>query len=295
MDTKQIKGGLNYEDKGIRAFSSEKRFGSVSPLILPKEGLGRKPNKILNQETTDFCASFSGAAMRSYTEKINLDPYWLWAIAAYLRGSYTEWGLTLPQIAKALTKKGIVEEIEQPFNINNKDRDFLANIINYPQDLEEKAKKHIGGSYFWVQGPYDNFDNIRNTLYLNRGKDLVVITGCEWKMSWLSAEKGIIKEYDPKEMWFGHAFIFIDFKEIDGIPYLIGQLSSGEGIGDKGLFYFSREIVNSPLFRFGSLIITDDNPEAMKKLQWGFIQILTNYIAILKILVANKVGQIFYD
>ena len=292
----EIKGGLNYEKKGIRAFSSEKRFGSISPLVLPEKGLGRKPNKILNQGTTDFCASFSGAAMRSYTEKVNLDPYWLWAMAAYLRGSYKEWGLTLPQIAKALTKKGIVEEQEQLNTIKNKDRDFLANIENYPQGLEEKAKKHIGGSYYWVEGPYDNFDNIRNVLFLIKDKNLVVITGCEWKMSWLSTPNAIIDKYDPTEIYFGHAFIFIDFKNINGVDYLVGQLSGGEELGDKGLFYFSRSIVNSQLFRFGSIVINDDDPELMKKLQWNLIQILTNYIEILKRMIAEKtkkLGQLF--
>src|SRR3990167_10343085 len=134
------KGGLNYVKPTLRDFKYSQSFGAIDLSQLPKDGIGRKPTKILNQHSSDFCVSHGAAAMRSYTEKIELDPFWIWAKAAQIRGDWKQWGLTLPEIVDVLRKYGIIEEAEQPFNLLSKDRDFLAQYSNYP-DLTEKAKK----------------------------------------------------------------------------------------------------------------------------------------------------------
>jgi len=285
----KIKGGLNYVSPTIRDFKYSQSFGAVDLSQLPKDGIGRKPTKILNQFSSDFCTSFGSAAMRSFTEGVDLDPFWIWAKAAQIRGDWKQWGLTLPEIVDVLRKYGILEEAEQPFNLLSKDRDFLAQYSNYP-DLTEKAKKHIGGARFWVDGPYTFFDNCRSVLWQNRLDNLVILVGAEWHEEWSLASNGIItvQNYNPKSQWFGHAFVFIDFKQINGEDFLIAQLSNGEEFGDKGLFYFSREVVNSNAFRFGGVVVKDYDPELAKK-QWNIMaKILDLIYRIVKLMKEGK-------
>jgi len=290
----KIKGGLNYVSPTIRDFKYSQSFGAVDLSQLPKDGIGRKPTKILNQFSSDFCTSFGSAAMRSFTEGVDLDPFWIWAKAAQIRGDWKQWGLTLPEIVDVLRKYGILEEAEQPLNLLSKDRDFLAQYSNYP-DLTEKAKKHIGGARFWVDGPYTFFDNCRSVLWQNRLDNLVILVGAEWHEEWSFASNGIItvQNYNPKSQWFGHAFVFIDFKQINGEDFLIAQLSNGEEFGDKGLFYFSREVVNSNAFRFGGVVVKDYDPELAKK-QWNIMAKIVDLLyRIVKLMKEGKKEETF--
>ena len=292
----KIKGGLNYVSPTIRDFKYSQSFGAVDLSQLPKEGIGRKPTKILNQFSSDFCTAFGSVAMRSFTEKVDLDPFWIWAKAAQIRGDWKQWGLTLPEIVDVLRKYGILEEAEQPLNLLSKDRDFLAQYSNYP-NLTEKAKKHIGGARFWVDGPYTFFDNCRSVLWQNRLDNLVILVGAEWHEEWSLASNGIItaQNYNPKSQWFGHAFVFIDFKQINGEDFLIAQLSNGEEFGDKGLFYFSREVVNSNAFRFGGVVVKDYDPELAKR-QWNIIaKIVDLMYRLLKLMNERKKEETFIE
>ena len=285
--------GLQPTKRDIRDFSYSQQFGSVSPLVLPKEFYVSQPLDIKQQYGSDFCIGFASAAVREFTEGVILDPFFVWSQMAKLRGDWREWGMDLRTAAKVLTKIGIVEQKDQPYNLENKDRDFLANWENYPKELENKASDHKAISYFWIDGPYDFFDNIRSTLYLNKEEKRSVLVGAEWRPSWSSAIKGIVKTTDFSEMFFGHAFIFFGWKEIDNEPYLVAQLSNGKEFGDSGIFYFSRSVVNSNAFRFSGLTFKDFNQEDYKKTQFTLIQRLYDLIKIYQQLIKMKLGKVW--
>jgi hypothetical protein len=52
-----------------------------------------------------------------------------------------------------------------------------------------------------------------------------------------------------------HAFLFIDWCEIDGELFLIAQNSAGPLLGDKGFLYFPSEIVNREFAKWGSALM----------------------------------------
>lgn len=141
---------------------------------------------------------------------------------------------------------------------------FLANWENWPKELDEKAKLHKKQSYFAVDGPFDIFDNFRATLWQNREEKRSILTGALWKLEWTSAKKGVIPK-NAKIDRYGHAFKIYGQKVINGELHLVAQLSNGKNIGDGGIFYFPRSVVNKE-FSFGAYTFKDIDPDIIKRL-----------------------------
>lgn len=280
---KQVSFLKRHDPRRFRYQKYAKKFGAFDINLLPKEGMGKLPTAIKSQKSLDFCAAFANASVREDQEKVLLSPFPTWAYAAYLRGDYKSWGMDLENIRKAACKFGFVEEEEAKDYNADMNRDFLAQLKNYPPELLEKAKKHKAQSGFWIEDnwAYDRFDDMRMALWQN--KELSILTGVDFKFSWLNVPKGIIKDYNKTEQSFGHALKIYNFKEIDGEQYLVAQLSNGM-IGDNGLMYFSRKVINSPLFRFGALMFIDENPNDIKK-DWSiYVKILDTMIKVLELM-----------
>ena len=147
-------------------------------------------------------------------------------------------------------------------------RDEIANWENWPEELDEKAVKHAKESYFKINTHKDAFDAFRATLYANKSDKRSILTGVLWRNGWINAKGGIIDHTFSPAM-YGHAIKISGQKTIDGKLYLVGVLSNGTEIGDNGLFYFSREVVNND-FTFGAYCFIDMDPKEAKKVAWSF-------------------------
>lgn len=255
-----IKSGLRNTPVDKRDFSYKKVFGKLA--VLPEEDfLVGDPLEIKDQLDSDLCAAFGGSSASELQEGVTLSPEWLFAKAKELEGDFTTWGLDLRIVCKVLSKLGSLEKKDAPFTLAM-GRNFVADWSNWPLDLDKLAIIHKKKSYFNVN-PQDNlFDSIRQALWENKEFKRAVLTGCIWKPSWIYSDQGIVKD-QYEELGFGHAFIFIGQKKIDDKIYLVAQLSNGTSIGDNGLFYFSKEVVNKH-FKFGAYMFVDILPEEAK-------------------------------
>ncbi len=103
------------------------------------------------------------------------------------------------------------------------------------------------------------------------------MTGAKWKNEWNGAKNAIIPMTVHGTGGFGHAFIFNGFTEKDGKDYLIASLSNTENLGDKGKFYFSQEVVEKEIGKYGVMMFVDLDPEEVKK-QWTWYQKLYNWV-----------------
>lgn len=115
----------------------------------------------------------------------------------------------------------------------------------------------------------DVFDQIRLVLWINRFEKRSILTGAMWHNSWTYTSGGIIPKLYLDKGSFGHAFKIFGWKEIEKEPYLIAQLSNGSNVGDKGVCYFPRNVVNKE-FTYGNYTFSDMPPEEAKKLGWSF-------------------------
>lgn len=206
--------------------------------------------KIMNQLDLDFCSGFTTAELQKAIFAGDVDPYYQMAKIKQVRGEYKEWGANLRDACMSVIKYGSLPSLFAPFTYstggpNDKTRDFLANWLNYPIGLDDKASKNKDMGFFAVDGSNDSFDNIRSTLWLHRTERRAVTFGVFWHNEWTEVIGGIIPHVMPAGMFGGgHDMALIGQKTINGEVYLIGQQSWGATAGDKGFYYFPRAIVN---------------------------------------------------
>ena len=95
------------------------------------------------------------------------------------------------------------------------------------------------------------------------------MTGILFRTSWVILKDGIIpNEYNNDGV--PHAFRIVGVRKINGELYLVAPLTNGTLMGDKGVFYFPREVINKEL-NYGIYTFKDmDKQEAEYLLKHGY-------------------------
>lgn len=274
---KIVPGGLLPKPENKKPYSLTTVFGAPKIEDLPTgEFFVGEPMEIKNQDInypSDFCASYGASEVSEDQEMVSLVPEWTFAQAKRLIIEDNEltdeneiqnvihaWGLNLDDICRAAVHYGFLERDYDPFHCETEqrpERNFLADYRNWPVDLEMLGSEHRKNSFFECDGPYDTFDKLRAAMYLNRKERRSILTGAFWRRSWQDAKDGIIEDRDySNERGGGHAFKIFGQLIINGEIHLICQLSNGDKVGDKGLYYFPRGVVNKE-FTFGAYTFKD--------------------------------------
>lgn len=263
----QIQEGLRPTPKDLRDFSLGGVFGQMDVKLVPDEDfVVAEPLKIKNQKKTDMCTAFSLCAVSEDQEKVILDENFCFAKIKEQRGEYKGWGADLRSGCKVAKRIGFIPWSDTPFMWEGLGRNFVANWHNWKKfpKLLLKALKHKKESFFKVDGRYDLFDNLRVALWQNIAERRSIYTGCAWQKGWTYCKGGII----PKRITnsgIGHAVKIFGQKMINGEPYLMLQNSFGTQVGDKGIFYVPRNIINT-YFNYGAYMFKDMPPEIAKDL-----------------------------
>lgn len=265
-DTKKF-GGLLPLPEDQRDFSFSRLLGATKIEELPLgDYFVDEPMGIKDQGNSDFCAGYAGAAVKEDQEMVLLNPEYTWVQAKKAIGpeAYKSWGLNLRDLCLAGVNKGWIEQDMYPFQNQTEDRDYIANPANWSEELDMMAADHRAASFMVVDGPYDRFDNYRSAMYKNQMKRCSILTGAMWRPFWTRSVNGVVSRVGwQDEAGEGHAFKIFGQVLLDDIDhpgtktlYLAAQLSNTAAIGDAGVFYFPREIVNSE-FVFGEFMFTD--------------------------------------
>ena len=279
----KIRGGLLPLKPDARDFSVGAIFAPIDVSEIPDDfSLGKL--KVKDQGSSDFCSGYAVTSASELQEDVELSPLWQFAKTKELTGDWKSWGVNLRDACKSAVKFGSLPLNESPelapdwVSQRVWDRDDIANWTTWPAELDFKAEKHKKASYFSVsKGGYkDLFDAVQGELWRNREDKRGVVVGALWRPEWITAESGVISQEYGKE-GFGHAFLFIGKKTINGVPYLVAHLSNGD-IGDNGEFYFSRNVVNKEIGKYGAFMFNDLPADYYKKTYWSFWQKLTNFI-----------------
>ena len=252
---KQIHGGLRKLPKDNRDVKFGAVFGLHDLVDLPDEFTVAEPLEMLDQGETDTCAGHASIEVSEDQEGVPLDPLYQFAKAKQIEGDWTTWGCDLRVMAKSFTKYGSLDKAFAPYSIMNNPREIWANWANYDKKLDDMAAIHKKESFAFVHGPHDFFDDCRLTMYRNVDKKQTIFTGTMWCEEWTLSPNGVIT--DPGTPGFGHAVKFYGWTQIGGETYMKVQLSNGQDIGNKGLFYFSRKVINQCFADFGAIVFTD--------------------------------------
>ena len=266
-------GGLRKTLPDARDF----RLGNITKLPkledLPKTFI-LETLEIKHQGDTDFCTAYASCLASETQEDVLLEPAWSFAASKFITGDKDEWGQGIREALKTHVDMGALEEEDSPFNAENKEGNFLRDFNNWSDKLRHYAYEHRKKSYFKISGQYDNFDNLRASLWLYKTP---IIMGLVW--GWPLAQ---VYLEEPQESGFGHAVTAIGFADVirgeTTKTFLVIQNSYGENAGENGKHYLSREVVNDAVDKYMAFMFIDLPKEEAKFLnehklstQWRFL------------------------
>lgn len=266
-------GGLHPLPEDSNDFSLAAVFGTAPVEELPEE-YEIPPLYFKNQKKLDFCSTFAGTEVSEDQERVELCPLFQFMVTKEIAGNPQTWGANLRDMCQSFVKVGSIEQKDSPYTIDTP-REHLVNPDNWPYELRDKAAIHRKESFFSVfkDSPYDAFDAIRSALWKHREEKRTIVVGAYWRhKSWTRAKNGIVPDdLKPEDYkvgnYEGHAFkVFgweIKRNPTTGKrePYLKAQNSWGDEIGDDGVFYFSRLVVDRDFPIFGAYMFKDITKE----------------------------------
>jgi len=260
--------GLNPTPITEQKFSFGATFGYVPPEQLPYEFDVGEPLEIKNQNIpapSFVCVAEAGVSVSEDQEGVVLEPAYRIKNITNILGS-SNWineGTDLATGAKA-AKMGDLEREESPYSVEKDGVEFCADPKNWPATYDEMAAKHAKKDWFWIGTSGGSmFERIKGAMYRFKDEKRSIQTGVMWQDNWL---KTYINETGNPTG--GHS---IKIKGWKG-DWLKIQNSIGKEIGENGIQYFHKDLVNK-LFTFGAIMFADIPPYQTKesiifKSQW---------------------------
>lgn len=230
------------------------------------------PLAMKDQGDTDFCFAFASTEVSEDQEGIELLPEYQAFKAKQISGDLKGWGCDLRSVCKSLVNPGSL-----PKEGNEKyiglPREQVLDPATWPAELDKDANIHRKSTFFdATYGRYDLFDNLRVALWQHRKDKCTILTGSTWRQAWTDAADGVVPTMYPTLNGYGHAFKLYGQRIINSVPYIKAQLSNGTDIGDRGKFYFPREVINREFKDYGAFMFKDiDRATAEAMLNSGTI------------------------
>ena len=255
----QFRGGSKpwrWDPREKSGFSHKKYYGAA-PTILPRAGLGRKRRIVENQLSSLRCAAYAAAVGNGYIRNTRFHPDWQAVKIGDKQGRSVDLNGSDPRATmNSLRDNGSILWDAAVPHLATHGIDGTNDRFEYPGTSDDQAQNNRITAYLSVDDAHDYFDDIRHALYrayhVGAGTGAVVHAFSEFFTEWINPEGGIIpKEYQLSAGW--HAYLFIDWCEIDGELYLIAQNSYGN-VGDNGFLYFPREVVNREFAKWGTAL-----------------------------------------
>lgn len=244
-----------------RDYKADRLGGIFEQLVIPEGnfivGMGQP---VRNQGNTDRCTSFSTCLASGFQEGKVLNTDYTFYKSRYIaKLPIDAWGCDNRSACKSHVKYGALEQEHAPYNNEHPNR-FILHPQNWDSVYDVNALIHKKKTFIEPTGGKDLFDSIVGNMYKHGA---AVVTGAMWRDEWNTSDGVVPSEYSNNGS--GHSFALIGQRMIKGVPYLVAQNSYGEGIGENGLFFFPREVVNKE-FLYGNYFFKDLTEEELYKL-----------------------------
>ena len=268
-ELKTILGGLSELPPDERDLSVGALYRLPKLEEIPDDFIVGNSEVVDDQKESDLCSAYTVANASAQQEGQPVSSAYQFAKIKELLGSPDGFGADLRTACKSATKVGSIPRRIAPFTLEANGRNFVADWRNWPKYLDDDAVHFKKDSYLAVKGPYDLFDNIRATLWLFRNEKRQVITGAKFRYSWVHIEGGVVPVGGYENDFLPHAFRVVGSvrlsERLGGELCLVASLSNGTQIGDRGIFYIPRGVVNNE-FTYGAYTFKDIDPEVAKYL-----------------------------
>lgn len=271
-------------DPRSRNFSHHKLFGTLPANQLPIT-LGRVRRQVENQKATLRCTGYGTAKNGDYIHGFRCHPDWQAAKIGKLQGVSVDISGGDPNAAMRSERDCgyLPYELDTVHSLASNTVENTG-INSFDLALDKAAiDNHVAGfvGAYDPKAPGDIFDQICSALTMaydpTIGLGATVQAFGKWYGGWYPRDGFIPTSYDTQNFGYHH-WIFIDFCWINGKSYLVAQNSGGDWIGDKGFFYFPREVVNREFNVWGTTLkivkpLTKDQIELAKQESYaGLIQ-----------------------
>lgn len=253
---------------------STRTFGKVHPLEFPYEYSVRSPFPIPDQNAEGLfngCTAYSVCGIAEAQDGIEYDDK--------------------KQYEAALKRAEL--PAGSPMSLNDA-FDIPIHIGLWEKGKDVDPAVHKKPAYFFVEGDYDHFDNIRQTLMQNKDDKRACGVGHTWYDEFRRVGSDGILPDNPTLALGGHSVIIDGWKIINGQPYLTVESHQGPNYGDHGYVYYSRALTNKLFAQWGASAATiKDAPDGeIMKIQLNWIQqLIEKLIIIVKNLMAKQVIQ----
>lgn len=231
-------------------------FGATNILPGLPTTLGRIPVCINDQGISDYCTAFAVSEAIGNQTGVPMAPEAQTAIEGKIDGAPI-FGGTSPHTALTGGVTAAVPKTLCFFTFQQNGWQLPAEWGQYPTDPSVLGASNKRSSYYSVTfgGPDDMsaFDSIKLALWdakndvppnMPNAFTSVVAFGF-WYAEWNGAGSDGIAPQQVTPAITRHAYLFIDWITINGVDYLIAQLSQGTGFGKGGLVLFTRAEVNA--------------------------------------------------
>ena len=283
-DIKKIWNGLQELPKDEKDFQMGALIKWPKLSTLPFEYL-IEPLSIKDQIADgnyDFCGGCAGTGMIEPKEEAELYYPFLFAAAKYESGQDPDsFGLNMRDIGKGLTKWGVPEVQDVPQWVKQLSPIERRRLDSYPEEVKRAALKHKAQSYFFINGPYDHYDNAKAAEWYFRNKKQHILLGLIF--GWLITD--FYLKGTPNGT--GHAMWQAGWFN-DGLRAVN---SAGKEAGKNGIHSLSRETFNEYAEKYGIMMVTDMPREEAEyrhknKLRMGrnwLLELLQAFINLFKI------------
>ena len=273
-----------------RDFNHQAVFGATPLANFNPSGRGTVPFPPNNQEQYSYCTGCAVSEAAGYQDAAAYSFEYQIAKIGEISGFPITNGADPRKAMQSGVLYGSLPRALAPMSIDGA-ATAVVDWNNWPSALDEAAAQHERQSYFRVDtGDYDAFDNIRSALATSPHDVAMAFT--PWYAEWENVPGGIIPSGHTLVGW--HAHLFIDWKTINGVLYLVQQNSWGVNWGDGGLSYWSRDIVNATLgvSGAGAYMFVKMDPNVVKRFQLHNVA-LSDIFAELRARFGSIITQLF--
>lgn len=237
-------------DPRSQNFSHHTLFGTLAPSALPLT-LGRPRRPVENQKNTLRCTGYGTAVNGGYIHLVRMHPDWQAAKIGQLQGVSVDIDGGDPNAAMRSERDcGYLPFILDTIHSLGSNTVENTGMNSFDSALDKVAlDNRVAGfvSVYDPKAPQDIFDQIKSAIYM--AYDAAAESGAtvqafgKYYYDWYPSSGVIPQAYDTTKYGYHH-WLFVDFVWIHGVPYLVAHNSAGPELGDKGFFYFPREVVN---------------------------------------------------
>lgn len=281
---------FSWKDKyDPRKLKRSKKFGAVDFDINSITEFDLCPdvtifNQAPNGQETYMCTAMANCGVSSIQEGVDLSPEYAYQKTNLLMGVKTSTGADPYKALSVHTKFGCIERKDSPLTLGPDSKFLIENPDNWDKGLDEKAKIHRKNAYFDCDQGKDKFESILSVMWESYQKFLVtknksdlrpVSCGFYWFGEMQYAPNGIVPNISKPKKEAGNHNVYARLaKKING-EWCIGFTNSyGREIGDNGVHYMTRDVVNRYIVFKQTFEDLDPNEE--KKAQWGWVAIILN-------------------